>query len=155
MERKRPRPSSTSETEVQQLQDPAAKHPKLILKPPDFLTTRQRQHEASREISHYVEAMLSLETAEEVSEHFLRLIEICKEGENEVNWTAVTSEEISKCLSALGKLAKCHRDVVSLCCVLMHAVEVFVAHWISSLGGSLPKNVQTFVLSLLDHGMTW
>ena len=149
MDRKRQRAPS-SEIILQQPES-TSKHPKLTLKPPDFLTSKQKQHETRKELSQHLETMLGLETQEEVTEHLLRLIELYK-GKVKTSVTNETGEEISKCLSALGKLAKCHKEVISVCCVLVHGVEVFVHHWRDRMAGSLPKNVQSFILSLLDHG---
>ncbi len=145
MERKHPR--SPSET-LEQL-EPAPKHPKLILKPPEFLVAKQKPSDLPKDVSQHLEAMLKLETPEEVTEQLLKLIEIGKEGKP---WTAITAEEISKCLSALGKMVKCHRKDISHCCVLVHVLEVLLEHWYDKQAGVLPKNVQTFILSLLDHG---
>lgn len=96
--------------------------------------------------------MLELETAEEVTEHLLRLMDTCGLEQREHKEGTMSTEEIGRCLPVLGKLAKSHRDNISVCCVLVHALEVLVVHWSDMLGGSLPKNVQSFVLSLLDHG---
>jgi len=150
MDRKRPR-SPSSEIILQQPSESTSKHPKLTLKPPDFLTAKRKQHETRKELSQHLESVLSLETPEEVTEQLLKLIELYK-GEVETNTNTEVGEEISKCLSALGKLAKSHKDVISVCCVLVHGLEVFVDHWRARTVGSLPKNVQSFILSLLDHG---
>lgn len=167
MDRKRQRPAASAENlQQQQLEEPpvearSTKYPKLILKPPKFLTAKQRRHEPRQEFSSLLEDMLDLETGEEVVEHLLRLMDTCRvqgtedrvQGGGEDSSEGMNfTEEISKCLSALVKLAKSHRENISVCCVLVHALELLVVHWKVRLGGSLPKNVQTFVLSLLDHG---
>lgn len=139
-------------TTVETLQESGAttKHPKLVLKPPKFITARQTQHEAEN-ISTILENVLELETAELVLEYMLELIDTCK-LETVVGQQSVwSSEEVAKCISVVGKIAKAYRSDTAICCVLVHVLEILAAKLRSSSEGVLPKNLQLFALSLVDH----
>ena len=155
MERKRQRPAASADSLQQEgplVDGRSTKHPKLILKPPKFLTAKQRKHESRQELSSLLENMLDLESAAEVVEHLLRLMDTCRIEGKEDGKEMRSTEEIAKCLSALTKLAKTHREDISVYCVLVHALEMLVVHWRVQLRACLPKNLQSFVLSLMDHG---
>ena len=158
MERKRQRSDAFPDTvqleqqlEGASVEGPSTRRPKLILKPPKFLTSND---EPQQDLDSLLEKMLDLDTAVEVLEHLLRLMDTHKveRRENSNREEMVSTEVISKSLSALGKLAKSYREEISLCCVLVHTLEMLATHWREVLGGSIPKNLQSFVLSLLDHG---
>lgn len=141
-------------TSVETIQEgpTVTKHPKLVLKPPKFITDRQKQDDLPT-VSSILEDTLQLETAEDVVERLLRLLDSHKLEsvlEQQGTWSP---EEMGKCIGNIGKLAKTYRGDVSVCCVLVHVVEIFGMKLKSSSDGDcLPKNFQLFVLSLVDHG---
>ena len=150
MERKRQKPTSSIET-VQE-GGTVPKQQKLVLKPPSFITAKQRPHYESQTISSILESVLELETSEFVLEHLLQLIESHR-LDMILEWRGTWStEEVSMCISTLGKLAKTHREDIAVCCVLVHVVEILAAKLKSESEGVLPKILQTFALTLLDHG---
>jgi len=129
-----------------------AKQAKLVLKPPKFITERQKQEEPVS-ASSVLDDTLQLENAEVVVDHLLELLNSHKLEhvlKGQVKWTP---EEVSRCIGSIGKLAKMYRQDVSLCCVLVHVVEKFgLVLRDNSDEDLLPKNFQLFVLSLADHG---
>ena len=117
-----------------------------------FITAKQRPHYESQTISSILESVLELETSEFVLEHLLQLIESHR-LDMILEWRGTWStEEVSMCISTLGKLAKTHREDIAVCCVLVHVVEILAAKLKSESEGVLPKILQTFALTLLDHG---
>jgi hypothetical protein len=152
MERKRQKPPVASDTVVEGLQV-TAKHAKLVLKPPKFITSKQKTHGDQEDFNSVLEATLQLETAEDVLQRLMELLNSRKLAtllERQEVWSG---EEIGRCISSLGKLAKTYREDVSMCCVLVQVVELFGARLRGgSLDGLLPRNFQIFALSLVDHG---
>lgn len=149
MERKRPKPPSPIITKQDEPTVP--KHAKLVLKPPKFITSKLKD-DVLPTISTLLEDIMQLETAEEVLEHLLELLDSCKlEFLLEIQG-ALSPDQVGKCIGTIGKLAKKHREDVCVCCVLVHVVEVFGMKLKSTSEGHLPKNFQLFVLSLVDHG---
>ena len=152
MERKRQRSSAPADT----LQEAAAstKHAKLVLKPPKFLTSKPKESEPQT-VSSLLEQVSELETAEDVLEHLLGLLdshalEFLMEQQRQGVWS---QEEVGRCIGSIGKLAKLYRGDVCVCCVLVHVVEMLGVKLSGESEGLLPKNFQLFALSLLDHGM--
>lgn len=152
MERKHPEPPSTAST-LQEEPEVTAKRAKLVLKPPKFLTAKQKGVERES-FSSLLEAALQLETAEDVLQRLLELLNAHKLGtllEQQEVWS---SEEVGRCIGSIAKLAKTYREDVNVCCLLVHVVEMFgVRLSCCSSDGLLPKNFQLFALSLADHGM--
>lgn len=153
MDRKRPRPPAPAGT----LQEapPAAKHAKLVLKPPKFITSKLKEPEPQA-VSALLESVNDLETAEDVLERLLGLLgshalQSLLERQRQGVWS---QEEVGKCIGSIGKLAKTYRGDVCVCCVLVHVVEMLGVALSGDAEGLLPKNFQVFALSLLDHGTT-
>lgn len=149
MEKKRRKPPAPVDT----LQEgpTVAKQAKLVLKPPKFITEKQKQNDPQT-ISSVLEAVMELETAEDVLEHLLGLLDSYKLQvllEQQQNWP---QEEVGRCIASIGKLAKTYREDVCVCRILVCVVELFGMRLRSSSKGVLPKNFQLFVLSLVDHG---
>lgn len=148
MERKRPEypiPAGTVQ------EGPPVKHAKLVLKPPKFLTAAKPQHQGEA-LSSLLEGALELETSEDVLGRLLELLNSHKLEtllEEQESWPP---EEVGKCIGCLGKLAKTYREQVSVCCVLVHIVELLGTRLGACSDGLLPKNYQLFALSLVDHG---
>lgn len=150
MERKRQKPPVTAGT-LQEGPEVTAKHAKLVLKPPKFITAKQKRGDLET-FSSVLDAALQLETAGDVLQRLLDLLNSHKLGsllEQQEVWPA---EEVGKCIGTIGKLAKTYREDVCVCCVLVHIVEMFGAALRSSYDGVLPKSFQLFALSLVDHG---
>lgn len=150
MERKRQKPSPSADT----LQEaPATKHAKLVLKPPKFLTAKAKETEPEA-VSSLLERVCELETAEDVLEHLLGLLDShALDFLMEQQWKGAWSqEEVGRCIGNIGKLAKTYREDVCVCCVLVHVVEMLGVKLSGESEGLLPKNFQLFALSLLDHG---
>lgn len=151
MERKRVEPSTSADT-VQEGPGVTSKRAKLVLKPPKFLTAKQKQVERES-FSSLLDGTLQLESAEDVLQRLLELLNARKLGtvlEQQEVWS---SEEVGRCIASIGKLAKSYREDINVCCLLVHIVEMFGASLrCSSSDELLPKNFQLFVLSLLDHG---
>lgn len=149
MERKRPKPPSPVLTK--QEEPTAPKHAKLVLKPPKFVTSKVKE-DVPPSISTLLEDIVQLETAEEVLEHLLELLDSHKLESLLERQSTLSPDQVSKCIGAVGKLAKMYRGDVCVCCVLVHVVEVLGMKLKSTSEGHLPKNFQLFVLSLVDHG---
>ncbi len=152
MEKKRQRPSAP--TDILQEVPAVTKYAKLVLKPPKFITSKQK--EEPKTVSSLLEHVTELETAEDVLEHLLGLLdshalEFLMEQQRQGVWS---QEEVGRCVGSIGKLAKMHRGDVCVCCVLVHVVEMLGVRLSGDSEGLLPKNFQLFALSLLDHG-TW
>lgn len=152
MERKRQKPPVTAETTLEGPQV-TAKHAKLVLKPPKFITAKQKRSDDLENFASVLEATLQLETAEDVLQRLLDLLNSHKLSillEQQEEWSG---EEVGRCIGSIGKLAKTYRNDVSTCCVLVNVVELFGARLRSSNAeGLLPKSFQLFALSLVDHG---
>ena len=149
MERKRPKPPSPVNTQQEEPTPP--KHAKLVLKPPKFITSKLKDAPQAN-INSLLEDILQLETAEDVLEQLLGLLDSCKLELLLEQQGLLNSEEVAKCIGTVGKLAKLYRGDVCVCCVLVHVVEVCSMKLRSSSEGYLPKSLQLFVLSLIDHG---
>lgn len=150
MELERKRAEHPISTDTAQ-EGPPVKHAKLVLKPPKFLTATKPQHQGET-LSSLLESTLELETSEDVLNHLLELLNSHKLEtllEEQEGWSP---EEVGKCIACLGKLAKTFREQVSVCCVLVHMVELFGTRLGACSDGLLPKNYQLFALSLVDHG---
>lgn len=156
MDRKRPRLPSPVNT-LQQEEPKPPKHAKLVLKPPKFITSKLRQEDTvpTTTTSSLLEDILQLETAEQVLEQLLVLLDSCKLELLLEQQGALSPDQVTRCVGNIGKLAKTYREDVSVCCVLVHVVEVFGSKLKSSSEGLLPRNFQLFVLSLVDHGECW
>lgn len=148
-ERKRSKPPSPAST---QLEEPTApKHAKLVLKPPKFITSKAKQ-EPPPSISALLEAVLQLETGEQVLEQLLALLDSRRLESLLEQQGLLSPEQVSKCVGMVSRLAKTYREDVCLCCVLVHLLEVLGSRMRSSSEGRLPKAFQLFLLSLVDHG---
>lgn len=152
MERKGPKPPFTADT-LQEGSEAGPKRAKLVLKPPKFLTAKQKKQAERESFSSLLEAAQQLETAEDVLQRFLELLSAHKLDallEQQQVWSA---EEVVRCIANIGKLAKTYREDMNICCLLVHIVEMFgVRVRCTSSDGILPKNFQLFALSLVDHG---
>lgn len=150
MERKRSEPPVTVDT-LQEGPPITAKHAKLVLKPPKFITAKQRQDDGETFCS-LLEATLQLETAEDVLQRLLDVLNSHKLAtllDQQETWPA---EEVARCIGSIGKLAKMHREDVCVCCVLVYIVEMFGVRLRSSSSGVMSKSFHLFALSLVDHG---
>lgn len=151
-ERKRQKPPVAADTVLEGPQV-TTKHAKLVLKPPKFITAKLKRGSDQDNFSSLLEATLQLETAEDVLQRLLDLLNSHKLATLLEQQEAWSGEEVARCIASIGKLAKMYRDNVSTCCVLVHIVELFGAKLRSSSSDSLlPKNFQLFALSLVDHG---
>ncbi len=131
----------------------ATKRAKLVLKPPKFITS-QRKPSCDREtFCSALEATLKLETAEDVLQRLLELLNAHKlESLLEQRGGAWSTEEVGLCIASIGKLAKNYREDVCVCCMLVHIVEMFGMRLTNSSECNLQKNFHPFVLTLVDHG---
>lgn len=151
-ERKRQKPPVATDTALEGSQV-TTKHAKLVLKPPKFITAKLKRGSNLENFDSVLEATLQLETAEDVLQRLLDLLNSRKLAALLEKQEAWSGEEVARCIASIGKLAKMHRDNVSMCCVLVHIVELFGARLRSGSSDSLlPKNFQLFALSLIDHG---
>ncbi len=150
METKRPR----SPTLVETLQEgaPPTKQSKLVLKPPKFITDKKQKLPPAPTVSSTLESVLEYETAEQILESLISLIDSNKLQILLAGRRKWPSEEGSKCLSVVGRLAKAHRGDIAICCVLVRVLEVLALEMEGESEGIVPKNFQMFVLSLVDHG---
>ena len=152
MERKRQKPLVAAETA---LEGPkvTAKHAKLVLKPPKFITDKQKPSGDLENFSSVLDASLQLETAEDVLQRILELLNSQKLSTLLSQQEVWSGEEVGRCVGTIGKLAKTYRSDINVCCVLVNVVELFGARLRSSNAeGLLPKSFQLFALSLIDHG---
>ena len=126
----------------------AQKHAKLVLKPPKFITEAKAKKPHIQSFSSLLDAVLELETQDEVLEQLLQINE-----QNEAVLSRAGEADMTSSVKAIGKLWKKHESSVPVCSVLVRTL-VLVARRGKEFAHEtgLHGSVQTLSLSMAEHG---